>query len=225
MYTQCPNCQQAQPLTVTQLRESRGIAYCTACQYHFDALERLSEHHPDLPTPQPFLLAETLDPGQALPWEQTAAKPSRHWRTGVYLGIALLISQGLYFESYRLSQNLQLRPRLQKLCRFLHCQLPTYQNLDELTVVQSSFTAINPSQYRLKVTIVNEAAFIQACPKIKLALLDFSGNTFTYRIFKPSDYLHNPNTAVFSPAATLDITLQLAATSTPIGGYHLELSY
>jgi len=229
MYTQCPNCRQAQPLTVAQLRTGRAIAYCNHCSIHYDALELLTETAPEQsPGIEPPITPAWLptEPPQLLPWEEPEpATNNRYWRIGVLVSFIALIGQGVYFEGHAATQNNKLRPTLAKLCRILHCRLPIYQNADELTVLQSSFTDLPNRHYAFKTVIVNQAAFTQPCPKIKLTLLNFSGRPFTYRVFGPQDYLTNPATAVLSPDAALDATLNIAATKTLIGGYHFELSY
>ena len=43
IYTQCPLCKTAYRITVAQLRQGRGEAYCLECQASFDALQALAE--------------------------------------------------------------------------------------------------------------------------------------------------------------------------------------
>ena len=43
MFTQCPECQTIQTLTLAQLRAGRGMLRCRHCSVLFDALERISE--------------------------------------------------------------------------------------------------------------------------------------------------------------------------------------
>lgn len=229
MYTQCPNCRQAQPLTVAQLRISRAIAYCNQCAIYYDALELLAETSPEHPADVESAINQTrqsTEPPQLLPWEEPkAATNNRYWQIGALVSFITLIGQGLYFEGHAITQNNKLRPTLAKLCLILHCRLPIYQNTDELTVLQSSFTDLPNRHHAFKTVIVNLAVFTQPCPKIKLTLLDFGGKPFTYRVFGPQDYLTNPATAVLAPNAALDATLNIAAIKTPIGGYNFELSY
>ncbi len=219
MFTQCPNCHQKQSLTVEQLRNSKAIVHCKHCAIMFDALELIGET-PTIPT------EEEIRPLQGLPWEKAASPGKTYWRTGVFLGLLALITQATYFEGYALSQNLSVRPSLEKLCQHLNCQLPAYQNPDELTVLHGSLTPSSDQNYAFRAIINNQAAFAQPYPNIKLTLLDYTGKPFTHRIFAPQDYLPQPSKTIAMAAdATLNINLPIAATKNPIGGYTFELTY
>lgn len=234
MFTQCPNCHQKQSLTVEQLRSSKAIVHCPHCAIMFDALELISETTPDNPKEnlprfgthqdKPSGIAKAAP--QNLPWENPVPHGKTYWRTGVFLGLFMLSTQAVYFEGHTLSQNLSVRPSLEKLCQHLNCQLPAYQNPDELTVLHGALNPLVDKNYEFRAIINNQAAFAQPYPNISLTLLDYTGKPFTHRIFAPQDYLPQPSKTIAMAAdATLNINLPIAATKNLIGGYTFELTY
>jgi predicted Zn finger-like uncharacterized protein len=218
MFTQCPECQTIQPLTLAQLRTSRGMLRCSHCMAMFDALERISEtkeiNHSDN-------LSSTR-----LPWDKVSMSGNAYWRTGLVIGLLLLIGQIVYFEGYAFTQNPAARPALAKLCQLINCQLPVYKNLDEFTLLHSSFTPLPDQNYALRVVISNQANFSQTYPSIKLTLLDYSGNAFAHRVFQPRDYLPEDSVATVMDAdAITEISLKIAAPKTKVGGSTFDLIY
>ncbi len=162
---------------------------------------------------------------ERLPWE--IAKPSTHvpWATGFIVGLILLIGQLIYFEHDNWVQNPDYRPHLEKLCRWLGCQLPDYENLADFAVLQGSFTPDAENNMVFKAAINNQAAFQQRLPKIKLTLLDYSEQTFAQRVFLPKEYLQASKKPSFSiaPDETIEANLTIVQPKTPIGGYSFDL--
>ncbi|MFZ2726044.1 MAG: DUF3426 domain-containing protein [Methylococcaceae bacterium] len=219
MFTQCPNCQSRYNLTSAQLREHRGMIRCENCDTLFDALQLVHDNDNEQTIIKP---SESV----VLPWEKPPIKLSIYWAIGLIINILLLLGQSFYFEARTISQNPKFRPSLEKVAAGLHHPLPLYQNPDELTVLNSSFEKQSDNSHLLKVSIINQAEFSQAYPKIKLILLNEAGNSFSHRVFKPSDYLAPAlvNTTLLSDAS-VEIALAIAAPKTPIGGYAVELLY
>jgi len=218
MFTQCPECQTIQPLTLIELRTTRGMLRCGKCSASFDALKHISEteeinksdHHSSKP----------------LPWDRESMSGNAHWRTGLIIGVLLLIAQTIYFEGYAFTQNAAIRPALTKLCQFINCRLPVYKNLDEFTILHGSFTPLPDQNYSFRLVMSNQAPFTQLYPNVRLTLLDYSGNAFTYRIFQPADYLpEDAVTNVIAADATTEITLKIAAPKTKVGGSTFDLIY
>ena len=149
-----------------------------------------------------------------------------YWRTGLVIGLLLLIGQIIYFEGYAFSQNPAVRPGLAKLCQLIKCQLPDYKNLDEFSLLHGSFTPLPDQNYDFRVVMSNQADFSQPYPNIKLTLFDYSGNAFAHRIFQPRDYLpENAVATLMAADATTEISLKIAAPKTKVGGSTFDLIY
>jgi len=218
MFTQCPECQTVQPLTPAQLRAGRGMLRCSHCSAMFDALERLSETE-DINPPEHLS-------SRHLPWDKASMPGNTFWRTGLVIGLLVLIGQIIYFEGYAFSQSPAIRPSLVKLCQLIKCQLPIYKNLDEFSLLHGSFTPLPDQNYAFRVVMSNQADFAQPYPNIKLTLFDYSGNTFAHRIFQPRDYLPEDAVAsVMASDATTEISLKIAAPETKVGGSTFDLVY
>jgi Protein of unknown function (DUF3426) len=164
---------------------------------------------------------------ERLPWEVEKKDPSNQWLTGFIIGLVLLIGQFIYFEHANWPQNPSYRPQLEKLCLWLGCQLADYQNLTELSVLQSSFTPNADNTIVFKAAVTNQAPFKQRLPNIKLTLLDYSEQLFAVRIFSPKDYMADMKrtTTSIAPDETVEVSLTIAAPKTPVGGYNFDLVY
>jgi|GEM_PF-378650 len=156
-----------------------------------------------------------------LPWEQARQAPSRHWRTGVFVGGLLLCGQLLFFHGNAISQNLALR----RFCQSLDCPLPIYQNANELAIVSSVLEPLSDGSQLFKAIIVNQAEYPQAYPNIDLSLQDYAGNALARRSFRPEEYLPAPNNAAIKPDATEELRLHIAPATQTVGGYTFDLTY
>ncbi len=214
MYTRCPECNKQHSISTEQLRASRGMMKCTECAFLFDALESISD--------QP--IEATRPPPQSSPFDHDRPfkrKPAFLWAIGICLGLTGLIGQFFYFENYHLSQNQTFRPWLLKLCTSLDCQLPTYKNTDEISILQGSLEANGQSSYRFTAVIVNQAGFPQPYPGIRLTLLNFTGEPFAERVFSAKDYRPDSNQLAADESA--HIILDIATPRGGIGGYTFKL--
>jgi len=163
---------------------------------------------------------------QAMPWDKQNESSNAFWGIGVLLTVLLLVAQIIYFEGYAFSQNTRFRPGLEKICRYLDCKLPLYQNPDEFAVLHGSFQPLPDHGYEFRAIITNEAAFTQALPNITLNLLDYNGKRFTHRVFGPRDYLpESASLTDLASGATTEIRLLIAAPKTGIGGYTFDITY
>lgn len=219
MYTQCPECKKPHAISVKELSSSRGMISCANCTAMFDALELLNEG--EIPAD---ITTQTLS--STVYNAATADSPSisltKYWGAGSCILFFLLAFQIYFFEAHNLSQNTALRPWLEKACSLTpNCQLPAYQNLDEISILNGSFETIN-GHYIFNAAFINQSAFAQKRPSIKLTLLDFSGQAFAKRVFSPTTYSKQPFTQL-KPNSTDVITLSIAAPAKKIGGYRFEL--
>lgn len=217
MFTRCPECLTTQAITPEVLRSGRGMVRCERCAAMFDALSTLSETETQA-------VAE-VQPEAEL-WAEKKAAGSRYWWSGFFAAAGLLFLQGLYFEGDRVLQNPKARPALEKLCGMLHCPLPDYRNLAELTVLHNSFSQLPNRHYAFKLVLNNEAAFSMRYPAVGLTLLSYDGQPFAYRLFKPDDYLAGkPEIERIAANSAAEISLEIAEPKTKIGGFHFDLSY
>ena len=162
---------------------------------------------------------------ERLPWEVEKKSANTLWSLGFIAGLVLLCGQIIYFEAENVSQNPSYRPGLEKLCRWLSCQLADYENLAEFTVLQSFFVPNSDGTMTFKAVINNQAAFKQRLPSIKLTLLDYNEQVFAQRIINSKEYLPSgkrPNNTI-SPDETVEASFTIAAPKTRIGGYNFDL--
>ncbi len=214
MYTQCPQCNKQQTITVAELRSTKkGKIWCDGCSSLFDALVFLQ----DGPISEKQPSNETV-----LAIENPSQKSAPIWHVGLIVCLLFLGLQIYFFESYNLTQNTVLRPWLEKTCHLINCTLPIYKNLDEITILQGSFEPSENEQYVFTTTLINQSAFVQNYPSIKLTLIDFTGVTFAERIFRPKDYSKNTVNLIASEMPA-KITLNIAMPANKVGGYRFEL--
>lgn len=215
MFTRCPECQTTQPITLEQLRDSRGMLQCQQCSALFDALALISETE--------AIAAEQNIPDSGLPWSKEKPTKPVYWSLGACLCLLLLAVQIVYFEGHAYTQNPKTRPFLAVLCERIACRLPHYKNSDEFNLV-GSFIPTPDHHYEFHAAISNQAAFPQAYPNIKLTLLNFNGKPFAARTFRPQDYLPEiSRTSVIKPDETTEISLKIASPKSKIGGSSFEL--
>lgn len=213
MFTQCPECHHTQTLTIEQLRESRGMIRCSNCATPFDALKKLSD------TPVEDVASTTEE---ALPWTHDhAPQHSRLWALTALAGFIVLCAQIIYFEGPRALQNEKLRPWFIEACSYLACKLPSYRNLNDFSVLDSSLTPTTDKNYFFRAVINNQAEYPQNHPGIKLTLLKLSGEPFVQRAFAPETLTYR--TDDIAPHETFEIGLAIAAPHMPVGGYTFEL--
>lgn len=217
MFTRCPECLNTQRITPEMLRSGRGMVRCLHCASMFDALSSLAESETNA-------VADVQSSPSLLTEEKTLSPLL--WRTGLLFGLALLCAQLIYFEGQRAIQHAKIRPVLEKICTLLHCRLPDYKNLAELTVLQSSYSQLSNQHYVFKLVLNNEADFSMHYPNIDLTLLSYDGQPFAHRLFKPTDYLVSEKQRTLLDANTAaEISIEIAATEKKVGGFGFDLSY
>ena len=185
-----------------------------ACGERFDALVSLS----DL-ADEEFREENTVDFLANSPQKQSAKGA---WGVGSALMGLVFLAQVLYFEGDDLIRQPRLRSGLLAICERLGCQLPEYKNLAEWTVSHGDFQAMSDKRYVFSAAITNQAAFSQACPDLKLVLMNFSGQAVAERVF--SGWQYSP---VASLAANETAEISLVFVAPPgigeIGGYTFAL--
>ena len=127
----------------------------------------------------------------------------------------MLAVQLAYFEGPAFLQNPGIRPWAEKVYAPLGFKLPDYRNADEFAIVHRSLTLLPDQNYRLTVVFSNQAPFRQPYPNFRLTLLNFNGQAFAERVFKPSEYIAGKLPENFLDTdATSEISLKLLAPKT-----------
>jgi predicted Zn finger-like uncharacterized protein len=113
------------------------------------------------------------------------------WVIGALLLLLVLGAQYTWYTKDRLAQNVITRPYYQQFCRYVGCQLQTYQNSAALTaselIVRSHPTI--PNALKVDAIIKNSGAFGQVFPNLRLSFVDVNGAHVAQRTFTPGDYL------------------------------------
>ncbi len=215
MFTQCPECQTTQSLTLEQLRGTRGMIQCRHCSVLFDALALISETE--------AIASEKNLSDSTLPWDHEKRSKSIYWSIGVCFCLLLLVAQMVYFEGYNFTQSSKIRPFLTAVCQRIACRLPDYKNPDQFNIV-GSFKQMPDQNYEFHAAISNEADFPQVYPNVRLTLLNFNSKPFAARVFQPHDYLPEAKRAsTMNPDTSTEISLKIAAPKSAVGGSSFEL--
>lgn len=103
----------------------------------------------------------------------------------------LLIMQFAYFQRDSLARHAALRPLLDAMCQAMDCRVTAQRAPQQvrLTSHKVSTHPTHPDALSVSGVIVNEAAFSQAYPVIRLRFLDVSGHLLAQRDFLPREYL------------------------------------
>nr|MBA3696358.1 DUF3426 domain-containing protein [Methylotenera sp.] len=80
---------------------------------------------------------------------------------------------------------------------------------------------------RLSSTLINQANFNQAYPKLELTLTDVEDKPKLRRIFTPKDYLpeHTDISRGLAPKEEVKIHMAMTTQGEPVAGYRVYVSY
>lgn len=232
--TQCPGCQTAFKVTEAQLLIADGSVRCGFCLHifkaeHFfvspllDKTERLgtvAEHWSDL---DDYVLAETVyrEPEPSASFEisldddhdflmqdrrRLFTAKSLKWLPGIILMIAVAFGQFAFFRMGVYAQMTEYRPTYVFVCRYLGCEVPEYENHDELSTRELVIRSHpkEPGALLADVLLLNSGPFRQAFPGLRLQFYDVNGNVVASRVFRASDYLGGEMRGLkLMPAATV----------------------
>lgn len=113
------------------------------------------------------------------------------WSLGIVLAALVIGLQQLWLGRERHAQNPELRPRYERLCALLGCELPPFRDLRR---IRSEGLLVRPDPARpgillIDATIVNRAPFPQAFPGIRIDFSDIQGRPVASHVFLPKEYL------------------------------------
>lgn len=113
------------------------------------------------------------------------------WSAGIAVAALLIGMQQIWLGRERHAQNPELRPRYERLCAVLGCELPPFRDLRRIRSEGLLVRAdpARPGTLLIDATIVNKALFAQAFPGIRIDFSDIQGTPVTSRVFLPREYL------------------------------------
>lgn len=144
-------------------------------------------------TPAPVLITPRVP--VELPREQRTKAGVRRrllaWSAGLLIATLLIALQQIWLGRERHAQDPALRPRYERLCAMLGCELPPFRDLRR---IRSEGLLVRPDPARpgtllIDASIVNRAEFAQAFPGIRIDFSDIQGTPVTNRVFSPREYL------------------------------------
>lgn len=208
----CPQCQHSQTISARQLRKKHGKIKCTQCKHKYNAHTSLCKQ------------LDKATSVELYAWQKKPVHHTKRWLAGSFLALLLLAYQIIYFTAYPLAQNQKIRPWLSYISGQVNFPLPTYRNLTELTTIGSSLTPVNTDNYRVQISMINQADFDQHLPDIFVSLHNLYGGLVAQKIFSPQEYLAmNKTQTLIKSSATVDIDFFIAVPEQEIGGYSIAL--
>jgi predicted Zn finger-like uncharacterized protein len=116
---------------------------------------------------------------------------SLKWLSGITLMIAAAIGQFAFFKMSVYAQMTEYRPTYVHACRYLGCEVPEYENHDELRTRELVIRSHPEEQQALLVDVLllNGGPFRQTFPGLRLQFSDVHGEVVASRVFRASEYL------------------------------------
>jgi len=152
---------------------------------------------------------------------------SLKWLPGITLMIAVAIGQVAFFKMSVYAQMTEYRPTYVLVCRYLGCEVPEYENHDELKtrelVVRSH--PEEPEALLVDVLLLNSGPFRQTFPGLRLQFYDVHGEVVASRVFRASEYLGGEMRGLkLMPAETVArLSLEVIDPGTDALGYQMEV--
>ena len=152
---------------------------------------------------------------------------SLKWLPGITLMIAVAIGQVAFFKMSVYAQMTEYRPTYVLVCRYLGCEVPEYENHDELRmrelVVRSH--PEEPEALLVDVLLLNSGPFRQTFPGLRLQFYDVHGEVVASRVFRASEYLGGEMRGLkLMPAETVArLSLEVIDPGTDALGYRMEV--
>ena len=164
-------------------------------------------------------------------WEVTTeARPARRTHSGSWQGrslsmgdigsvlaigllLLLLGLQWVYFNRDVLAADDFWRPKLERFCEVLHCELPMRVDLAQIGIVERDVRQhpVVEDALLINVAIENRADFFQPYPLFEVSFTDKTGSPVAMRRFRPAEYLGediDPETGM-SPQLPAQVMLEV----------------
>ena len=150
------------------------------------------------------------------------------WCAGLLVAALLITLQQVWLGRERHAQDPTLRPRYERLCDVLGCELPPFRDIRR---IRSDGLLVRPDPARpgtllIDATIVNRAGFPQAFPGIRIAFSDIQGTPVTDRTFRPEEYLLAAalREGRMLPGETLKVHIEMPDPGEHATNYELQLT-
>ncbi|QMV75879.1 zinc-ribbon domain-containing protein [Comamonas piscis] len=163
-----------------------------------------------------------------------AAKRKAFWRKpGVVvlsllltvLLLAALLLQVAITQRDRLAQaQPQWRPAMQAVCRLAGCEIAPPRLLQAVSIDSTSFNAVGPRQFRLRVVLRNSADYAVAVPSLELSLNDAAEKLVLRRVLSPQD-LQAPPALEPQGEWSAEMVIQVAEAAGDVVGYRVLAFY
>ena len=163
-----------------------------------------------------------------------AAKRKAFWRKPWVVVLSLLMSLVLLAalllqialtqrDRLALAQP-QWRPALQAVCRMAGCEIAVPRQLQAVSIDSTSFNAVGPRQFRLRVVLRNAADDPVAVPSLELSLNDAAEKLVLRRVLGPQD-LQAPAALDAHGEWTAEMVIEVAEAAGDVVGYRVLAFY
>ena len=148
----------------------------------------------------------------------------------ILLLVIVALAQSIYFLRSEIAIYYpMLKPYLVKACAPLHCTIELPAKIEFIVIDDSDMQedADYKGLMRLSSTLINQASFSQAYPKLELTLTDVEDKPKLRRIFNPSEYLpeHTDISRGLPPREEVKIRLAMTTKGESVAGYRVYVSY
>lgn len=170
-----------------QSADDDGHITCEHCHRRFAITYTTEEENRPIinKQAQASLIVDALKP------PSRPAPPNWRWLTTLLILSLILVSQATYFKRNDLAEINMLRPWLQNFCQLLRCDIKLRRDTDQIHIISREIRS-HP-RYKnallIKLTLRNDAPFIQPWPTLQLSFSDINNQTIARRNFLPADYL------------------------------------
>ena len=152
------------------------------------------------------------------------------WAFLILIFLVAAIVQSIYFLGSEIAIYYpNLKPYLVKACVPLRCTIELPKKIEFIVIDDSDIQedADYKGLMRLSSTLINQATFSQAYPKLELTLTDAEDKPKLRRIFGPSEYLpaHTDISRGLAPGEEVKIRLAMTTQGEVLAGYRVYVSY
>lgn len=148
------------------------------------------------------------------------------WGVGTLALALALAAQGVFFYASELADYRALRPWVTAACQHLGCEIRPRQDVAAIELLRTS-VAPHPEEanaLRIRIAMVNRAAFTQPYPLLEFSLTDSAGTVVARRTFAVHHYVRgNDALTGMIPHVVVEGTLDVTNPDSRGGGYEIRL--